>query len=74
MMLEAALPINIIPRLQRFQFSLTLTQGVALGYYISRLWRCVRGVLNRSIIRSVHPVATAPGFDLTLDVGLWTLD
>jgi predicted metal-dependent phosphotriesterase family hydrolase len=28
-----------ISRLQRFQDSLTLTWGVAPGYYISRLWR-----------------------------------
>ena len=50
-MLAVALPIDIIPRLQRFQFSLAFTQGVALGYYISRLWRCGRGVLTRSITR-----------------------
>jgi hypothetical protein len=30
---------TFISRLQRFQYSSTFTQGAALGFYISRLWR-----------------------------------
>ena len=39
MMLEAALPIDIIPRFQRFKNQCRGTWGFAPGYYISRLWR-----------------------------------